>query len=79
MVDIELLRQKITESGFRPQWLATQMGLSYQGFLNKLDAKTEFTVSEVVRLSALLHLTKRQRNTIFFAEQVDKSSTPDEL
>ena len=75
MTDVELLKQKILESGLKVTFIAKECGLSPQGFYNKRDGKTEFTQSEIIGLKKLLKLTSEEVEEIFFTIEVDKAST----
>lgn len=67
MTNTTLLRMKIDESGYKLRFIAQQLGITYQGFLKKLNNETEFKVSEVKILTDLLKLTPDEVNKIFFA------------
>ena len=71
MVDVVALRQKIDESGYKLQYIAKQCGLTYQGFLPKLNGEREFTVSESWTIKELLQLTDEEWKAIFFCHMVD--------
>ena len=71
MTDTARLREKIEESGYRLGFIADKLGVSYQGFLNKLNNQTEFKASEIQCLCDLLHLKAREKEAIFFARKVD--------
>lgn len=75
MTDRELLKSLISKSGLKRSYIAEQLGITYQGFKLKLDGKNEFVESEMRTLSDLLRLTKTDRERIFFAKNVDKTST----
>lgn len=68
MTDVTLLEQVLEESGFRLEYIAKQMGLTYQGFRNKIIGKSEFKTREVSALCSILGLTSEMRDKIFFAE-----------
>lgn len=70
-----LLREKIKESGYKIYYVAERAGLTYQGFLNKLSNEREFVASEIQALTDLLHLSLEEQQQIFFACNVEKSST----
>ena len=70
MTNTELLKQKIDESGYKMQFIAEQIGVSYQALYNKIGNKTEFLASEIMKLSELLKLTDEERNAIFFVEKL---------
>lgn len=66
MTDSEKLKAKIRDSGYRIRFLAEQLGISYQALYNKVDNKTQFLASEIMRFSDLLNLTPEERDDIFF-------------
>ena len=66
MTDSEKLKAKIRDSGYRIRLLAEQLGISYQALYNKVDNKTQFLASEIMRFSDLLNLTPEERDDIFF-------------
>ncbi len=66
-----MLKSKIKDSGFKIRFLSDQIGISYQAFYNKLENRTQFLASEIMKLSNLLKLSVEERNSIFFAESVN--------
>ena len=68
LTNTKLLRSKIDKSGYKLTFVAAQCGLTYQGFLKKLNNETEFKVSETIVLKELLHLTDEEWKEIFFAD-----------
>lgn len=70
MTNTELLRRKMEESGYKFRYIAEKAGLSYQGFLNKLENKREFKASEIHAICELLGITESERSLIFFATKV---------
>ncbi len=75
MTDVVLLEHYIDQSGYRLDFIAKKMGLSYQGLRNKMTGKSEFKTREVSILCNLLGLTSEVRDKIFFAQNVDFEST----
>lgn len=71
MTNTTLLRRKIDESGYKLIFLAEKCGLTYQGFMKKVNNETEFKASEIQTLKELLNLTTEEVNAIFFAVHVD--------
>lgn len=67
MTNTKLLREKINQSGYKLAFVASQLRISYQGFLNKVNNKTEFTATEIATLKTLLNLTVEECHAIFFA------------
>ena len=71
MTNTELLEKVIANSGYKKQFLASKIGLSYQGFLNKVQNKQDFRAKEIMILCELLHISSEQKEAIFFAKNVD--------
>lgn len=71
MTGMELLREKIDQSGFKLAYVAEMCGLTYQGLKKKLDGCTEFKASEIAALRNVLHLTDAEVQAIFFNNGVD--------
>lgn len=65
MTNTTLLKAKIDASGYKMKYIAAYIGLSYQGFLNKMRNKTEFTAPEIKGLCELLHITIEEKEPIF--------------
>lgn len=68
MTNTQLLRLKIEASGYKMRFLAEKIGVTYQGFIKKLNNKSEFKASEIKTLCLLLHLNDKERESIFFAD-----------
>lgn len=66
LIDTNALRKKIDDSGISITYIAGKIGITREGFYNKLNNITEFKASEIVCLSQLLHLSDNDRNCIFF-------------
>ena len=66
MINSELLRKKIDNSGYRFSWLAKKMNLSPYGLRKKINEETEFKVSEVTKICGLLAMNDEERDAIFF-------------
>lgn len=66
MTDTKLLRDKIEESGYKLRFIATKLGITYQGLLKKMSNETEFKASEIQALYVLLNLNEEEREAIFF-------------
>lgn len=75
MTNTELLKEKLRESGYKLLHVAAACGLTYAGFLKKINNETEFKASEIVALKKALRLTNSERDAIFFASNVEDSST----
>lgn len=66
MTNTNLLRKKLDESGYKLRFIAKQLGITYQGFLKKINNETEFKASEIQSLKEILNLTDEERDMIFF-------------
>lgn len=66
MTNTALLQEKLSESGYKLRFIAKQIGISYQAFLNKINNKSEFKASEIKSLQDLLNFTDEIRDEIFF-------------
>lgn len=68
MTDVKMLDTAIEDSGFSYGYLADALGLSRYGFYKKRNGLTEFTASEVVKLSEILSLPREKRDKIFLTQ-----------
>jgi hypothetical protein len=68
MTNTKMLREKIALSGYKLQYIAEQIGITYQGFLKKLNNESEFKASEIKIIQTVLGLSKKDRDAIFFYE-----------
>lgn len=71
MVNTKMLRDKINDAGYKLQFVAEKCGLTYFGFMKKVNNETEFKASEIMILKVLLNLTDKEVNQIFFALDVN--------
>lgn len=60
MTNTALLREKIDESGYKIRFVAKKIGITYQGFLKKINNESEFKASEIQGLKELLNLTDEE-------------------
>lgn len=67
MVNIELLKQTVADSGMTVVSITNRAGIDRATYYNRLDGVGEFTASEIDGLTRALRLTKKQRDEIFFA------------
>lgn len=63
--NVELLREKVKESGMKIEPLAKAVGYSREGFYKKLDAGTEWKPSQILTLCEYLRLNEEDRREIF--------------
>ncbi len=71
MTNTNLLRKKIDESGYNLRFIASKLGITYQGFLKKINNETEFKASEMQILRELLNLTDAEFEQVFFTLHVE--------
>lgn len=67
MTNTELLKRKIDESGYKLKYIASKLGITYYGFLKKVNNDTEFKASEIQALCDLLNISGEEKERIFFA------------
>lgn len=65
MADIDFLKRKIDESGMTMVAISDKTGILRQTLYNRLNGLSEFSASEIVALTNVLHLTKAERDHIF--------------
>lgn len=65
MPNIDLLKEKIKESGIPMTVIAQRSGIVRVTLYNRLAGIGDFTTSEVVGLTKALKLTKSERDQIF--------------
>ena len=66
MTNTSLLKGKIEESGYKLGFIAKRLGITYQGFLKKVNNETEFKATEIQTLCDLLNIDIQQKEAIFF-------------
>ena len=73
MTNVELLRQKIEESGYKIYFIAEKLGITPQGLYLKLNNTNQFKASEIQKLCRILDITDSgEMKAIFFVEEVAK-------
>jgi len=65
MPNIEMLNDKIRESGMTTTFIAEKSGMLRETLYNRLGGRGEFKASEIVGLSNTLKLSKTEREEIF--------------
>lgn len=71
MVNIELLKEVIEDSGMTMVSIASKSGMLRETLYNRLNGIGEFTASEIAGLTKALHLRKPMRDRIFFSQKVE--------
>lgn len=72
-MNTQLLLAKIEEHGLSKTFVAEYLGLTRQGFYNKLNGDCEFKGSEIKQLIRLLELSEPEQWAIFFADDVGEN------
>lgn len=67
MTNIELLRNKMDETGMTVVSISEKSGILRETLYNRMSGKGEFKASEIQALTKVLRLTKDERDDIFFA------------
>jgi hypothetical protein len=76
MTNSALLKQKIAEKGLKIGFIVEQLGTSYGWFNKKLNNEKDFNAREMQILCDILGITDlAEKDRIFFAKNVEKSST----
>ena len=71
MTDIELLKEKISDSGMTMKSIAEKSGIVRETLYNRLSGIGEFTASEILGLQRTLQLTNSERNKIFLSGKLN--------
>lgn len=74
-MDYQLLNERIKDSGMTMVAIAAKSGMLRETLYNRLNGKTEFKASEILRISYVLNLSEADRNKIFFTEMCELNST----
>lgn len=64
-MDMNLLETKINESGYKKEYIASQLNLTRFGLRAKINDPERWRVSEVTKIISLLNLTKAESKQIF--------------
>lgn len=71
MVNMDMLRSRIDDSGMTMVALAKKTGILRETLYNRMNGKGDFTASEIVSITKALRLTKAERDGIFFDSKVE--------
>ena len=66
MTNTTMLNDVIFNSGLKVTFTAKKLGLTREGLRKKITNKTEFKASEIQHLQAILNLSDKKRDEIFF-------------
>ena len=68
MSDLALLKERISDSGMTMVTVAKRSKIGRVTLYNRLKGTGEFTAPEIVGLTNALHLSKTDREKIFFSK-----------
>lgn len=71
MVQTEELKKKMAASGFRNNYICEQIGITRQALDKKINNKSPFRASEIYVMVDLLKLSNEEKQSIFYAENVN--------
>ena len=72
MTNSKKLREIIDRNGYKLSFVASKLGLTRNGLMNKVNNVTDFTISEVQKLCKLLKIDDlNEIEAIFFVLDVD--------
>lgn len=71
MINSELLRDTIKRTGRKNKYIAESIGISENSLRNKINCKTEFTASEIVELTKILKLSRKDVSDIFLTSKFE--------
>lgn len=75
MTNTALLKEKIQQSGLKKFHIARELGMSRQTLKTYLEGESEFRVSHMNILCALLKIDPEQREAIFFGRNGASKAT----
>lgn len=76
MTNTDLLKRKIQERGVKIGFLVEKLNTSYHWLNQKIEGKKDFKAWEIIAMCEALEITSlEEREVIFFAKNVEKSST----
>mgnify|MGYP006939717464 CR=1 FL=1 len=78
MVNIEALIKKIDDSGMTNAFICKKADIDTRTFYNRLHRKGDFRAEEIMNLCNVLHLSKKERDEIFFVKNVTNSNAAKE-
>lgn len=76
MTNTKKLEQAIDRSGLKKGKIAECLGVSHATLINLINGRTEFKVSQMQVLCAMLGLTPEERDAIFFGQRGGLNTPP---
>ena len=74
MVNVQLLKDKIKESGMTTTAVCLKTGIQKQTLYNRYNRPDTFRIYEIDALKDVLHLSEREYKRIFFARYAEFNS-----
>ena len=71
MTDIQMLKEEFKDSGMTMTAIAEKSGIKRETLYNRLKGLSEFSASEIVALTEVLHLSKEKRDKIFLSGKLN--------
>lgn len=73
-MNYQMLLEKIESQNLSKSYVAEFLGLTRQGFYNKLKGERDFKGAEIKQLIRLLNLDEDEQQAIFFADDVGENA-----
>ena len=70
MIAVNKLKGKIAEQGMNMTTFAKSIDLDYSSLYRRLEGQVSFTVSDVKKITKVLHLENEDIVNIFFAREI---------
>ncbi|WP_304195310.1 DUF739 family protein [Peptostreptococcus stomatis] len=70
MIAVNKLKGKIAEQGMNMTTFAKSIDLDYSSLYRRLEGQVSFTVSDVEKITKVLHLENEDIVNIFFAKEI---------
>ncbi|MBS7225400.1 MAG: toxin-antitoxin system, antitoxin component, Xre family protein [Clostridiaceae bacterium] len=67
MTDTKLLREAIESRGLKYKYIAEELGITPYGLQKKIENESDFKAKEILALTRILGLSRKERDRIFFA------------
>ena len=78
MFDKTKFKEVVDRSGYKGKYIAKEIGMSYNLYLQKSNGLAQWKADEIMNLSDTLRLRKNERDAIFFAKEVPNMVTINE-
>lgn len=75
MTNFAKLKGRIVEKGYNLSSFSAILGMSRPCFRSRIEGKTEFKASEILKICSILGIEKHEIRDYFFCENVPKTDT----